>query len=115
MGGVGGSEATPCKGEPSSCNIWPGAAGAITFYKRIAAICLGRNGRRRVALLLSMLSSLSQQLPEKETRSLRFRLNKTIVKVFMSSGTGCRGLSPGDGAGFTVRMFPQIPKVIPTS
>ena len=29
---------------------------------------------------------------------------------FTTSGIGCRGILPGDSAGFTVHTFPQIPK-----
>ena len=34
-----------------------------------------------------------------------------VATAFITSGTGCRGLLPGDGAGFTVRTFPQISKI----
>ena len=36
---------------------------------------------------------------------------KIVATAFITSGTGFRGLMPGDGAGFTVRTFPQILKV----
>ena len=36
---------------------------------------------------------------------------KIVATAFITSGAGCRGLLPGDGPGFTVRTFPQIPKV----
>ena len=36
---------------------------------------------------------------------------KIIATAFATSDTGYRGLLPGDGAGYTVRTFPQIPKV----
>ena len=35
---------------------------------------------------------------------------KIVATAFITSSTGCRGLLPGDGAGFTDRKFPQIPK-----
>ena len=31
---------------------------------------------------------------------------------FITSGVGCRGFLPGNSAGFTVRTFPQIPKIL---
>ena len=31
---------------------------------------------------------------------------KIGATAFITSGIGCRGLLPGDGAGFTVRTFP---------
>ena len=36
---------------------------------------------------------------------------KIVATAFSTSGTGCRGLLPGDGAGLAVRTFPQISKV----
>ena len=36
---------------------------------------------------------------------------KVVATAFITSGIGCRGLFPGDSAEFTVRTFPQIPKV----
>ena len=36
---------------------------------------------------------------------------KIVATAFITSGIGCRGLLPGDGAGFMVRTFPQIPAV----
>ena len=36
---------------------------------------------------------------------------KIGATAFITSGVGCRGLMPGDSAGFTVRTFPKIPKI----
>ena len=36
---------------------------------------------------------------------------KIGATAFITSGIGCRGLLPGDSARFTVRTFPQIPRV----
>ena len=42
---------------------------------------------------------------------MAFSTQKIDATAFTTSGTGCGGLLPGDGAGYTVRTFPQIPKV----
>ena len=62
--------------EPRPAIRWPGAGSAASVDQRVASRVLCRNGYRPATLLLSMLSSLSQQLPKEERRSKRFRPNK---------------------------------------
>ena len=62
--------------EPRPAMRWPGAGSAVSVDQREASRDLRRNGYPPVTLLLPMLSSLSQQLPEEERRSWRFRPKK---------------------------------------
>ena len=59
--------------DPRPAVRWPGASGAVSVDQRLASKSLCRNGYRPATLLASLLSLLSQQLPEEERRSWRFR------------------------------------------
>ena len=64
------------KMEPRPAIRWPGTGSAVSVDLRVASRIFCRNGYRPATLLLPMLSSLSQQLPEEERRSWRFRPKK---------------------------------------
>ena len=91
--------------EPRPAIRWPGAGSAVSVDRRVASRDFCRNGYRPATLLLPMLSSLWQQLPEEERRSWRFRPKKIVTTAFTTSGVGCRWLLPGDGAGCMARTF----------
>ena len=59
--------------EPRPAIRWCGAGSAVSVDQRVASREFCRNGYRPATLLLPMLPSLSQQLPEEERRSWRFR------------------------------------------
>ena len=59
--------------KPRPAIRWPGAGSAVSFDQREASRDSRRNGYRPVTLLLPMLSSLSQQFPDKERQAWRFR------------------------------------------
>ena len=50
--------------DPRPSVRWPGAGSAVSVDQRVASGVLCRNGYWPASLWLSMLSSLSQQLPE---------------------------------------------------
>ena len=52
------------KPDPRLVIRWPGAGSAVSVDQRATSRVLCFNGHRPATLLLSMLSSLSQQLPE---------------------------------------------------
>ena len=62
--------------DPRPAIRWPGVGSALSVDQRKTSRVLYRNGFRPATLLLSMLSSLSQQLPEEERRSWRFHRPK---------------------------------------
>ena len=64
-----------------------GHAGAVDVVIVVAAVARGRKA----------IVALSAQ--------------EIVPTAFITRGTGCRGLLPGDDAGLTVRTFTQIPIV----
>ena len=78
LGGGAGVELvlSKLKLDPRPAIRWPGAGSAVSVDQRVASSGLCRNGYRSITVLLSMLSSLSQQLPGEERRSWRFRPKK---------------------------------------
>ena len=96
--------------DPRPATRWHGTDSAISVDQRVASRVLCRNNYRPVTLLLSMLSSLSQQLPRKKGDHDASHPNIGATALTTNS-IGCRGFLPGDSAGFTVRRSPQIPKV----
>ena len=64
------------KVDPRPAIGWPGAGSAVSVDQRLVSRDFCRNGYRPVTLLLPMLSSLSQQLPDEERRSWLYRPKK---------------------------------------
>ena len=52
--------------DPCSATRWPGAGSAVSVDQRVASRDFCRNRYWPVTLVLSILSSLSQQLPKEE-------------------------------------------------
>ena len=66
-----------------SCRRWLSAGHAVAFDVVVVVAAVTR-GRKAVMAILTQTK---------------------IATAFITSGTGCRGLLPGDGAGFTARAF----------
>ena len=114
MGGWGSGEKlvpSKLKLDPRPAIEWPGADSAVPVDIRVASTFSCRRwlsaGHTVAVDVVVIVAAVAR-----EKKVIMALSTKTIdATAFITSSTGCCGLSPGDGARFTVRTFPRIPKV----